>query len=54
VALAELLPENDTNTDWTILQPEVITSTAGAILTRQPDGSVFITNPSRFVDTHTV
>ena len=52
-ALAELLPEDDTGTDWTILQPEVMTSAAGAILSRQPDGSVFVSNPGRFVDTQT-
>ena len=53
-ALAELLPENDTTTDWTILEPGVMTSTAGAILSLQPDGSVFVNSPPPFHDTHTV
>ena len=39
-ALAGVLPDADESRGWTILQPEVMTSAAGATLTRLPDGSV--------------
>ena len=48
-ALAELLPGK--RYDIRIgpsSSPNVMTSTAGAVLTLQPDGSVFVTNPTRF------
>ena len=48
------MPENDKTTEWTILEPDLMTSTAGAILSLQPDGSVFVNNAHSFLDTHTV
>ena len=53
-ALAELIPENDTTTDWTILQPDVMQSSSGAVLSLQADGSVFADNPTRFLDNYTI
>ena len=45
-ALAELLPEADASAGWTILRPDVMTSAAGATLTRLPDGSVLAGGPN--------
>jgi WD40 repeat protein len=53
-ALVELLPEQDASRGWTILQPEVMTSAAGAKLTRLPDGSVLAGGPNPVVETYTV
>ena len=53
-ALAELLPEADASPGWTVLQPDVMTSAAGATLTRLPDGSVLAGGPNPAVDTYTV
>ncbi len=53
-ALAELLPDADESRGWTILQPDVMTSAAGATLTRLPDGSVLAGGRNPAVDTYTV
>ena len=53
-ALAELLPDADASPGWTILQPDVMTSAAGATLTRLPDGSVLAGGRNPAVDTYTV
>ena len=53
-ALAELLPDADLSPGWTILQPEVMTSAAGATLTRLADGSVLAGGRNPAVDTYTV
>ncbi len=53
-ALAELLPEADDSAGWTVLRPDVMTSAAGATLTRLPDGSVLAGGPNPAVDTYTV
>ncbi len=50
-ALAELLPEADASPGWTILRPDVMTSAAGATLTRLPDGSVLAGGLNPVVDT---
>ena len=53
-ALAELLPEADASAGWTVLRPDVMTSAAGATLTRLPDGSVLAGGPNPAVDTYTI
>jgi tetratricopeptide (TPR) repeat protein len=53
-ALAEVLPEEDASRGWTILYPDVMTSAAGAKLTRLPDGSVLAGGLNSSVDTYTV
>ena len=53
-ALAELLPDADESSGWTILQPEVMTSADGATLTRLPDGSVLAGGRNPVADTYTV
>jgi hypothetical protein len=53
-ALVELLPEADGSRGWTILQPDVMTSAAGATLTRLPDGSVLAGGPNPPVDSYTI
>ena len=53
-ALAELLPDAGESRGWTILQPDVMTSAAGATLTRLPDGSVLAGGLNPAVDTYTV
>ena len=53
-ALAELLPEADASSGWTVLWPDVTTSAAGATLTRLPDGSVLAGGPNPPVDTYTI
>ena len=52
-ALAELLPDADAAPGWTVLRPDVMTSAAGATLTRLPDGSVLAGGPNPPVDTYT-
>ena len=52
--LVELLPEADLSPGWTILQPEVMTSAAGATLTRLADGSVLAGGRNPAVDTYAV
>jgi WD40 repeat protein/tRNA A-37 threonylcarbamoyl transferase component Bud32/tetratricopeptide (TPR) repeat protein len=53
-ALAELLPEPDASREWTVLEPEVMSSAGGATLTRLPDGSVLAGGPNPAVDTYTI
>src|SRR5262249_54698408 len=53
-ALAELLPDGGASPGWTILQPAVMTSAAGATLTRLPDGSVLAGGRHPAVDTSTI
>jgi WD40 repeat protein/tetratricopeptide (TPR) repeat protein len=53
-ALAELLPDDDASPEWTILQTDVMTSAAGATLTRLPDGSVLAGGLNPPADTYTV
>jgi tetratricopeptide (TPR) repeat protein len=53
-ALAELLPDGGASPGWTILQPDVMTSAAGATLTRLPDGSVLAGGRNPTVDTYTI
>jgi hypothetical protein len=53
-ALAELLPEADASAGWAVLRPDVMTSAAGATLTRLPDGSVLAGGRNPLVDTYTV
>ena len=53
-ALAEVLPDADASPGWTILRPDVMTSAAGATLTRLPDGSVLAGGPNPGVDTYTI
>ena len=53
-ALAEVLPDADASPGWTILQPEVMTSAAGATLTRLADGSVLAGGRNPAVDTYAV
>jgi eukaryotic-like serine/threonine-protein kinase len=53
-ALAEVLPDADASPVWSILQPEVMTSAAGATLTRLADGSVLAGGRNPIVDTYTV
>jgi WD40 repeat protein/tetratricopeptide (TPR) repeat protein len=52
--LAELLPAADAKARWTVLRPDVMTSAAGATLSRLPDGSVLAGGPNPPVDTYTV
>ncbi len=53
-ALGELLPDADGATGWTILRPDVMTSAAGATLTRRDDGSILAGGRNPGVDTYTV
>jgi tetratricopeptide (TPR) repeat protein len=53
-ALAEVLPDTGESRKWIILQPAVITSAAGATLTRLPDGSVLAGGLNPVADTYTV
>jgi WD40 repeat protein len=53
-ALAELFPDADPSPGWNILQPTVMTSAAGATLTRLPDGSVLPGGLNAVGDTYTV
>jgi tetratricopeptide (TPR) repeat protein len=53
-ALAEVLPDTGESRRWTILRPAVMTSAAGATLTRLPDGSVLAGGLDPAVDTYTV
>ena len=53
-ALAEMLPDADVSPGWTILRPDVMTSAAGATLTRLPDGSVLAGGPNPSVDTYLI
>jgi WD40 repeat protein len=53
-ALADVLPDDDESPGWSILQPEVMTSAAGATLTRLADGSVLAGGRNPIVDTYTV
>ena len=53
-ALAEALPEVGGWRGWTVLQPDMMASAAGATLTRLPDGSVLAGGLSPLVDTYTV
>jgi tetratricopeptide (TPR) repeat protein len=52
--LAEVLPDAGESRRWTILQPDVMTSAAGATLTRLPDGSVLASGLNPVADTYTV
>jgi WD40 repeat protein len=52
--LAESLPEVDLSPGWTILQPVMMTSAAGATLTRLPDGSVLAGGLNPVTDTYRV
>jgi hypothetical protein len=52
--LAGVLPDADQSQAWTILQPAVMTSAAGATLTRLPDGSVLAGGLDPAADTYTV
>jgi tetratricopeptide (TPR) repeat protein len=52
--LAALLPDAGESRSWTILRPDVVTSAAGATLTRLPDGSVLAGGLNPVVDTYTV
>src|SRR5262249_27910359 len=53
-ALAAVLPESGESRTWTILRPAVMTSAAGATLTRLPDGSVLAGGFNPVADTYTV
>ena len=53
-ALADLLPDAGASPGWTILQPTMMTSAAGATLTRLPDGSVLAGGQDPAFDTYTV
>jgi tetratricopeptide (TPR) repeat protein len=53
-ALAELLPDAEASRGWTILQPEVMTSAAGATLTRLSDGSVLAGGLHPAADSYTI
>jgi WD40 repeat protein len=53
-ALAEVLPDAPESRRWTILQPDVMTSAAGATLTLLPDGSVLVGGLNPVDDTYTV
>jgi hypothetical protein len=53
-ALAELLPEPDASAGWAVLRPDVMTSAAGATLTRLPDGSVLAGGSNPPVDAYTI
>jgi hypothetical protein len=53
-ALAELLPDSGAFPGWTILQPTVMASAAGATLTRLSDGSVLAGGRNPVVDTYTI
>jgi hypothetical protein len=52
-ALAEMLPDAPESRGWTILQPDVMTSAAGATLTRLPDGSVLAGGLNPVADAYT-
>lgn len=39
---------------WTVLEPTDLQSSAGAVLTKQPDGSILVTGPQSTPDTYTV
>jgi WD40 repeat protein/tetratricopeptide (TPR) repeat protein len=53
-ALADVLPDAPESRRWTVLKPDVMTSTAGATLTRLPDDSVLAGGLNPVVDTYTV
>ncbi len=53
-ALAEVLSDADLSPGWTILQPEVMTSAAGATLSRLGDGSVLAGGRNPVADTYAV
>jgi WD40 repeat protein/tetratricopeptide (TPR) repeat protein len=53
-ALAEVLPGAGESRGWTTLRPAVMTSAAGATLTRLPDGSVLAGGLNPVADTYTV
>jgi WD40 repeat protein/serine/threonine protein kinase/tetratricopeptide (TPR) repeat protein len=53
-ALADVLPDAPESRMWTVLQPDVMTSTAGATLTRLPDGSVLADGIHPVADTYTL
>jgi eukaryotic-like serine/threonine-protein kinase len=53
-ALAELLPDGERSSEWTILQSDAMTSAAGATLTRMPDGSIMASGTNASVDTYIV
>jgi WD40 repeat protein/serine/threonine protein kinase/tetratricopeptide (TPR) repeat protein len=52
--LAEVLPDTGAFGRWTILQPAAMTSSAGAALSRLPDGSVLAGGLNPVADTYTV
>jgi eukaryotic-like serine/threonine-protein kinase len=52
--LVEVLPDSDASPGWAILQPEVMTSAAGATLTRLADSSVLAGGRNPAVDTYAV
>src|SRR5262249_8564132 len=52
--LAEVLPDAGESRGWTTLRPAVLTSAAGATLTRLPDGSVLAGGLTPVADTYTV
>jgi tetratricopeptide (TPR) repeat protein len=53
-ALAEVLPDTGESRGWTILRPAVMTSAAGATLTRLPDGSLLAGGFNPVADTYVV
>jgi eukaryotic-like serine/threonine-protein kinase len=53
-ALAEALPDVGGWRGWTVIQPDVMTSVAGATLSGLPDGSVLAGGLNPLVDTYTV
>jgi tetratricopeptide (TPR) repeat protein len=52
--LAEVLPDTSAFRRWTILQPAAMTSSAGATLSRLPDGSVLAGGLNPVADTYSV
>jgi tetratricopeptide (TPR) repeat protein len=52
--LTGVLPDADESRKWTILQPAVMTSAAGATLTRLPDSSILASGLNPATDTYSV
>ena len=44
----------DVNAGWTILQPATMTSSAGAMLAKRPDGSILASGPRAASDVYTI
>ena len=52
--LENRFPDRDDSTRWETLEPASAASASGAILTKQPDGSLLVSGPPQATDSYTV